>query len=313
VMVVLLLLVFPVRLRANHGPGASGGGSAVMSGETLNQGKIELSLREDYTQFEKFSEADAAARAAKAGDFDALERGFLTTAEIAYGVTDDLQIGASIGYFVGDHFVSADRAEDGTVETGTADPSGLTDLVLTGKYRLLRGQPGNLAIVAGVIVPTGRDDIRLSSGETIHPSDQPGTGRWGLPIGLGYSRFLTKQLTLDTSAMYTFRFERDDFKVGDRFDAGVAVAYRLTESIRKFPQFSVFGEITNVWLQKDREGGADDPNSGGDILYLTPGFRVRFDPHAALTVAPSFPVMQELNGEQGDVEFKVAVALTYAL
>lgn len=308
-----VLFLVPVRSMANHGPGASGGGSAVISGETLNQGKIELSLREDYTQFERFSEADAAARAAKSGDFDALERGFLTTVDVAYGVTDEFQVGGSIGYFVGDNFVSADRAEDGSVEVGTADPQGLTDLVLSGKYRLLRGQPGNLAVVVGVVVPTGRDDVRLSSGETIHPSDQPGTGRWGLPIGVGYSRFLTKQLTVDASALYTFRFERNDFKVGDRFDAGVAFAYRLTESIRKFPQFSVFGEVNNVWLQKDREGGADDPNSGGDILYLTPGFRVRFDPHVALTVAPSFPVVQNLNGEQGDVEFKVAIALTYAL
>jgi len=48
------------------------------------------------------------------------------------------------------------------------------------------------------------------------------TGRWGLPIGVGYSRFLTKRLTIDASALYTFRFERDEFKVGDRFDAGVA-------------------------------------------------------------------------------------------
>src|SRR5947199_3729138 len=97
VILASLLFLLPVRSMANHGPGASGGGSAVISGETLNQGKIELSLREDYTQFERFSEADAAARAAKSGDFDALERGFLTTVDVAYGVTDEFQVVASIG------------------------------------------------------------------------------------------------------------------------------------------------------------------------------------------------------------------------
>ena len=40
---------------ANHGPGTSGGGSATASGETLKQGHFELSLREDYTQFENVS------------------------------------------------------------------------------------------------------------------------------------------------------------------------------------------------------------------------------------------------------------------
>jgi len=36
--------------------------------------------------------------------FDALARGFITTAEFVYGVTDDFQVGASIGYFAAMNF-----------------------------------------------------------------------------------------------------------------------------------------------------------------------------------------------------------------
>jgi hypothetical protein len=52
-------------------------------------------------------------------------------------------------------------------------------------------------------------------------------------VGLAYSRFLTSRVTIDASMLYMFRTENDDFKVGDRFDVGAALAYRLTESINK--------------------------------------------------------------------------------
>jgi hypothetical protein len=306
----LIVSLFAPFALANHGPGASGGGSATISGETLLQGHFELSLREDYSQFEHFSNAAAMKRAEAGGDFDALSRGFITTADLAYGVTDDFQVGASLGYFIGHDFLSADVQDDGTVEASKTNPDGLTDLVLTGKYRILQGQPGNLSLIAGVIVPTGRSDVALQNGESLSPTDEPGTGRWGIPFGFGYSRFLTPHLTVDASALYTLRFQKDHFKVGDRLDLGLAFAYRLTESIKSFPQYSVFMEMNDVYLFNDRDHGQNDPNSGSNTLYLTPGFRVRFNPTMALTVAPSFPVIADLNGNQGKVEYKLAVTFS---
>jgi hypothetical protein len=310
VLVAMMAMAPSQTALANHGPGASGGGSATISGETLKEGHFELSLREDYSQFEHFSRTAAAQRADFGGDFDALDSGFLTSVDFAYGVTDDFQVGGNIGYFAGRGFLSADRADDGSIEFGSANPEGLTDLALTGKYRVLRGQPGNLAVIAGVVLPTGRSDVRLSSAESLSPTDQPGTGRFGIPVGLAYSRFLTSRLTIDASALYNFRLEKDEFKVGDRFDAGIALAYRLTESIKNFPQYSFFVEANDVYLAKDHDHGEDDPNSGSNTLYLTPGFRVRFNPTASLTIAPSFPVIEHVNGNQGKVDFKVAVTFS---
>src|SRR4051812_8167032 len=87
--------------RANHGPGASGGGTNTQSGETLPPGKLALSLREDYSQFEHFTAQAAAGRAALGGDFDALDHGFLTAAGVDYGIAEDVQVGLSIGFFHG--------------------------------------------------------------------------------------------------------------------------------------------------------------------------------------------------------------------
>jgi hypothetical protein len=301
---------------ANHGPGTSGGGSSTISGETLKQGQFSLDLRFDYTEFEHISRAEAERRALESGGFDALRRAFVYTGTLSYGLLDDLQLSATLGYYHGEGFIDAERSEDepGVAESDIADPEGLTDLFLNVKYRLLKGRPGNLAIIGGIKIPVGRDDVKLDNAESLEASSQPGTGAYDYQFGLGYSRFLTSHVTIDTGAIYTLRTRHDGFKVGDRFDAGMALAYRLTESIRSFPQWSLFGEATYVWLGKDHdEAGGINNNSGGNALYLTPGVRVRFNEQASLTVAPSFPVWQDLNGDQIESQFKLAVTFSYSL
>jgi hypothetical protein len=225
-------------------------------------------------------------------------------------VTDDFQMSAQVGYYAANNFIDAE-VEDGEVESAVADPEGLTDLWLNAKYRIMRGRPGNLSLVAGIKLPTGRDDEELDNGERLEPSSQPGTGAVDYQGGIAYSRFITSRVTVDASGVYTLRTEEDDFEVGDRFDAGVAVAYRLTESIQSFPNFSLFGETTLVWLESDEEDGEENRNSGGWTVYLTPGVRVRFNDNVALTVAPSIPVYQDLNGEQVEADFKLAAALAF--
>jgi hypothetical protein len=312
---VFVCLCAPIVTLANHGPGTSGGGSSTISGETLKPGQLTLDLRADYTEFEHISRAEAENRAVQSGGFDALRRAFVYTGTLSYGVIDDLQVSATLGYYHGEGFVDAERSEDEptTAESGIADPEGLTDLFINAKYRILHGQPGNLAIVGGIKFPVGRDDVRLNNAESLEASSQPGTGAYDYQFGLGYSRFLTSHLTVDASALYTLRTRHDTFKVGDRFDAGVALAYRLTESIRSFPQWSLFGEATYVWLGKDHDEDAGlNNNSGGNTIYLTPGVRVRFNEKASLTVAPSFPAWQDLQGDQIESQFKLAVTFSYS-
>ena len=310
-IILACLLGRPSLLHANHGPGASGGGSSTISGETLKPQSCEITFREDFTEFEHFTPAQARQRAAEGGDFDALRRGFITSVDLAFGVMNDFQVAAIVGYFAGEGFLSA-SSDGGGQDVATATPTGLTDLTLTAKYRVLKGWPGNLAIIGGVKLPTGRDNVHLSNGEKISPTDQPGTGAFDFPVGVGYSRFLTSKITLDASAMYLIRKPHEDFKVGDRLDVGLAVAYRLTDSIKTFPQVSIFGEVLTVYLQKDADHGQRDPNSGSVSTYFSPGLRIRLDPHVSLTAAPLFPVYQELNGDQGKVEIKGTISLSFS-
>jgi len=307
-------LLFSLSAFANHGPGTSGGGSSTASGETMRQGGAEVTFRLDYTQFEDISKTEAARFARKGGEFDALSDSLVANIDVAYGITSDFQLSGQIGYYWGSGFIDAESPDGTDVELATADPQGLTDLWITGKYRILKGAPGHLSVIAGIKLPTGRDDVKLSNGQKLEPSSQPGSGSYDFQLGAAYSRFLMPQLTIDASAIYTFRTEHGGFEVGDRFDFGTALAYRLTESIRSFPQYAVFGELTGVWLGKDHSNDeGNNPNSGGTTLYITPGLRVRFNPHWALTGAVSIPIVQDLNGEQIETSYKATLALSWSL
>jgi hypothetical protein len=307
--VFAFFIVSPICL-ANHGPGTSGGGNVTLSGETLKPGEFAFALRTDFTKFENISRAEAEHRAASSGGFDTINHATILTTAAEVGVFDNFQLGLSQGYYFGGHFISADRADNGTVDSATADPQGLTDLALSAKYRVLQGWPGNLAIVGGILTPTGRHDIRLSNDHLLEASSQPGTGAWGYQFGLAYSRFLTSRLTMDSSALYTLRTSHEHFTVGDRLDLGTALAWRLTENIKAFPNWSVFAETNAVWIGKDDDLGEKNPNSGGWTIYVSPGLRVRWNRHVAFTISPSFPVYQGLNGDQVEALWKLSATLS---
>jgi len=311
VAAVSVALAAATSVHADHGPGTSGGGASTQSGETLKQGKFSIEFRTDYTEFEDLSQTEIEAKAASAGGFDLLDRSFLSTVSLSYGVVENFQVGLTLGYY---NAVNAREAEfdagTGDTEILTFNPDGITDLWLSGKYRFYRGPIGSFAVFGGVKFPTGRFDVENSEGERVEPSATAGSGSYDGMLGLAYSRFLTSRLTLDASAQYTLRTEADDFRLGDRIDAGVALAYRFTEDIQRFPQVSAFAEANVRYLFKSEEDGERDPNTGGTALFLTPGFRVNFSPNFSFTVSSPLPVVQELNGEQLKTSFKVNGALT---
>lgn len=298
--------------RWNHGPGTSGGGSATESGETLRAGRWSLELRSDWTEFEHVSVAEAEAEAIANGEFDALESSWVNQLALSYGLTDDLQLGFQLGYYAGSNFIDAEEDGGGGAESAGADPSGLTDTWVTAKWRVLRGASGHLALLAGVKLPTGEDDETLSNGEELEPSSQPGSGSVDYQAGLAYSRFLSPRVTLDASGLYTLRTEHDGFEVGDRADLGLALAYRLSEDVQAPNNWSVFGELNGIWLDEDVEDGSANENSGGETVYLTVGVRDRIDAHFALSLAPAVPILQDVNGEQVETDWRIGLALTFS-
>lgn len=300
---------FAIVAAADHGPGTSGGGSTTQSGETLNKGQWVFESRADYAEFERLSDVQIEARAMAVEHFDFLSRSFLTTVSVNYGMTNNAQVGLSLGYYAA---VGARSAEfDGMdTEIATFNPDGLTDLWLTGKWRFHKSRAGHFALLGGVKFPTGRDRAFNSHGERVEPAAMAGTGAFDGLLGLAYSRWLTERITLDASAQYTIRGEAHDFKLGDRVDAGMAVAYRFVRAPERFPQVSVFAEATLRHLMRSQEDGEVEGNTGGTALFIGPGVKIGFCRYAALTVAAQLPALQALNGNQLETDYRILGVVT---
>ncbi|HMO01504.1 MAG TPA: hypothetical protein PKD37_05100 [Oligoflexia bacterium] len=133
-----------------------------------------------------------------------------------------------------------------SAESAAGSPEGLTDLAVRGEYWVMKDAPDNLSVVLRGIFSTGNDDEILSDDDLLIPFSQPGSGEFGVQSEQAYSRYLPTNVTLHASALYNYRFEDDVFQIGDRFDTSLAVAYRFTETVRDFPQVSIFGEMPNV-------------------------------------------------------------------
>ncbi len=309
-LLVFFLLSFMRHVEANHGPG-TGGAATTIPAITLKSGTFSLGLRTELTEFESISDSQLFDKATDAGSFDAIDRTFLYTFDIGYGVTDNLTLGLNIGWFEAINFRESEL-EDDEIEVFQANPDGITDLWLSCKYRFLRGPQGHYAILGGIKFPTGVDDRKNSVGEDVEAVEQPGSGSYDFTTGFAYSRWFTKDWTMDTSIQYILRTEgARDFKIGDRIDWSFATAYQIIPR-NKYPNFAPVGEINTRYLFRDEESGEDQQNSGGTTVFLSPGVRVGITPRCGVGTSVSFPVFQNLLGEQQETDFKVVVGVNYS-
>jgi hypothetical protein len=302
----------PDPMKKDHGPGTSGGGVTIPSGETLAPERLSLSLRLHLTSFESLSDSDIQSETLETdpvdAHFDAVDWTLLGTIEAQYGVVEGVQLGLAWGYYL------ADDLREGHVEAGVYElhdigrVSGIADLWINGKVRVLKGPEGSLSILGGIKAPVGDNEER-HEGERLDASLQPGSGSWDVMIGAAYSRYLTPRITLDAGATYTLRTEAHDFKVGDQFVGGVAVAYRFSENVNEFPTPSAFLELVVRHNLESEEDGEKEENSGGTVFFVGPGARLAISERAAVTLAFHVPVVQDLNEEQQETLFKLTLGL----
>lgn len=284
---------------ADHGPGTSGGGVATQSAEILKPGQWSFTLQNDWTDF------DSPPLAGKE-EFDLIGSTSLTTLSIATGLAENFQLSLTYGYYAAS---GAGELEDG--ERVTFDPDGFTDLWLNAKYRLYRGPLGHFALYAGLKAPIGETDIRTSEGERAEPPSMPGSGAWDGMFGVAYTFAIAPRLSLDASAQYILRGEHFDYRIGNRFDAGVALGWKIFGEAKSFPQASLMGEVLVRSIEKGESNGDELENTGGTTLLLAPGLRISFCESLALSVSVQLPVIQKLNGEQVESNFRVSSALTF--
>ncbi len=71
-------------------------------------------------------------------------------------------------------------------------------------------------------------------------------------------------------------------------------------------------ELTGSYAWKNRIDGQLDPNSGGQLIFLTPSILLSTQ-HIIVNAGIGFPVYQQLNGQQYRYNYQIAAEFTYTL
>lgn len=187
--------------------------------------------------------------------------------------------------------------------------SGIGDARVFGRYTLFqrdrRGRTFRVAPFLGIELPTGNDDDSDSLGQLPQPL-QSGSGSWD-PMGGAVATYQTLDYQLDAQLSYKANSEANDFEFGDELRLDASLQYRLVprELGAGVPGF-LYGVIETNLLHraKDKTGGDEDADSGGTVLFLSPG--LQYVTRKWITeLIVELPVAQDLNGTALEDDYTV--------
>jgi Putative MetA-pathway of phenol degradation len=317
-----------------HGDHGGGGGSVLPAGTTL------LTVEYDFVSFRPISDARLTALAADGvSEVHSLKTIAVPSLSLAYGLTKDFTIAARLPYLANSEIRETDV--DGPGVNARGGVFGFGDVSITGTYRFINDVRNGFdaALIVGVKAPTGRTDARDNSGELFETEHQPGSGSWDALLGAA----LSKQIgltTLSANALYTFAGDgSQDTRLGDRLSYGIAASYRLwssggghdhpmklgakfdgmmrhggvdhAEEAAHSPAtaFDVSLGLNGQWSDKQTVAGERDDNTGGHVLYLTPGVKLTIDKWAGF-VNVGIPIARDFNGIQSEPRLQVTTGVS---
>ena len=281
---------------------AQEGGIEIFAGETLFESGWRASMTEIYKP-----KRDLYSGSHRMGDpLNRSTAEWRTVLGLDYGLDRDATISALVPFVYRDIKAAGDRA----------NTSGLGDIALLGKYRILKeeGQQEsfNWAIIGGLEIPTGATD-QEANGMRIAAKQQVGRGAWNpflassITYGKGRARF-------DTTIFYKFNTEGDQkYESGDFFSLSVSAAYRFIHY--QYPGATAAARLGLQWRHEARDHSHRQlvANSGADQLLLNPALSFHPVPNMDLNLGLRIPLYQTYKGQQlgRDVEFIAALGFRF--
>ncbi len=190
-----------------------------------------------------------------------------------------------------------------TGERDTLESEGLGDVALVGKYRFFQetgaGETTEAAVLAGVELPTGRDDVR-DGGVRLPQPLQPGSGSLDAILGGAFTRVDGRWL-VNADLIGKFNSEGNDYRFGNEYHFDVGGQFRVHPArYERFDQttVNVVGELNGVYAQRDSFQGDTLSDTGGLKLFATPGLQVIFGENLLAEAAVQLPVFRNLPDSQ---------------
>ena len=223
------------------------------------------------------------------------------------------------------------------------DSSGIGDLTLLGQYRFFNNRATKLEAAAlfGVKAPTGKTDETDAFGGRFETEFQPGTGSWDGLLGLAVTK-RSGPWSFDANVLYILATKgAQGTDLGDRFQYNIAASYRVIGASQgpsylgalgepmyhggpkakahkhahteapapRGPALDLVLELNGEWHAKEVTDGVKEPNSGGNVVYLSPGLRWSQDKWSS-HVSVGVPVVNEVNGVQAKSDWRLLTGVS---
>jgi hypothetical protein len=324
---------------AHHAGGptnANGAGPiTTITATTLPQGAFVAGAQFDWTDMDALSDdvlIEAAEAAFLAGEehahFHSVETISVAALMLAYGAAEHLTVSLRLPYVWREDIREGHAHEESPgVPHGSVhdfgNSSGIGDLSLLGQMRFLNERENGFEMAAlfGVEMPTGDTDELNDEGDPFDAEFQPGSDSWDVLLGAAVTKRL-QRFAFDASGLYTVAGDGDDGNLGDRFAYGVAGSYRaIGMEAHTHPEgtpehsdgfaLDLVLELNGEWHDNQEEGHEVDPNSGGHVLFVSPGIRISSDGYSAYA-AVGLPVMTDMNGLQDEPDLRLVGGVSAA-
>ena len=301
--------------RADHptlgfGPGLAGP-IVTVSAVPLPKHRLAFDLRQELIRFDEFSDEQLLQFAAEEREVHSV--GWLLTPSLglAYGLSDDLTLGLRLPFVYRQGIREVHHEETETL----GDPNGLGDLTAFGQYRFLHRPERALqaALLFGLQMPTGVDDRQTGEGEPFETAHQPGSGSWDPLFGLALTR-QRQPVSCDVNVLYHLATEGSrKTDLGDSLLYNAALSWRLPETGHSHRgedhhshlAWDLILEANGEYRRKEEVAGVSNPESGGNLLYLSPGARLTAEGGLTASLSVGIPVWEDLNGKQSEPEYRL--------
>ncbi|KAF3983015.1 MAG: transporter [Methylococcales symbiont of Hymedesmia sp. n. MRB-2018] len=327
-LIPFLLTVLPFAVFADHASISLAVGSAAPiateSGLTMPQGSFSSNIRSELIRLDEYSDSklQALREADEDADLHSVESLWSISAGAAYAITDDFTLGFRLPFIMRDNIREPAHGHDDSDEPdhhhdepaeieSLGNVEGIGDLTVFGQYRFFQNKGIHVSALFGIKAPTGKTNRHSANGEELLETEfQPGSGSWDGIMGFA----LTQQFdafSIAASTVYTVTSEgTQETDLGDIFSYNAALSYRLFGSqglSYQTPKFALdtILEINGEWRDQEQTYGKKDNNSGGNVIYISPGLRITASKYINLGASFGIPIVRDTNGDQVEPDYRI--------
>ena len=320
-------MLLPVCGYADHPTAVFGldhsGPITTISAETMPKGALAISLRAETLKVDAFSDTELRNFAAQGVEgAHSVNRLTSTSVALSYGLSDNFTVSIRQPY------IKRTNIREGELEAGIPEAhahgnsSGFGNISTFGQYRFYNKNNTQAAALLGVTLSTGQNNRTDVNGVRFETEFQPNSGATNYHAGLSLSQNHSR-LSLHANVLFSITETGDAAtKIGNAVFYNVAVVYPLatkahthakqnTTMKHQHLKWALVLELNGESRRRDAVAGLSDTHSGGTQVYVSPGLRVSSDSNWSAFFSLGLPVVQNLNGIQAEVDYRLVAGISY--